>query len=366
MFCVLSVAILLSFNYRLLQLKSRLLSPSPTPARSTPIPSSPPHYELGSHFIVGYHDLAEVTQLVEQSLIGGIFLSAHNVTGKSVEQVKAEVDTLQAIQTSKNLPPLWVATDQEGGSVSRLSPPIPSQPALSSLVDQSSCTEVVDSCFTPAEREAVRTYASLQAKSLVSLGVNLNLAPVVDLYRGTRVPGDRYTHLESRSLGRYPWLVIAIADIYLDEQIKAGITPTLKHFPGLGRVNRDTHYYPAHLPTPLAELENSDWLPFQSLLASHPETALMLGHVTLDALDPTHPSSFSPAVIQHLRSSWAKDTLLITDDFSMYPVRTSPLGVAGATRQALESGVDLILFAYNPDLYYSAVESVWPFPDPPR
>ncbi len=357
-FCIFALfgALLLLQQSRVRSFKHQLLTSTPPPVSASPLPF-PPHYQLGRHFIVGFTDWDSITQLVQSSAIGGIFLTTHNVEGQTLEQVRTQIDRLQAIQTSHGLPPLWISADQEGGVVSRLSPPLPTLPPLSTLVDQTACTESPDSCFTAAEREAVLLYARAQSLSLRELGVNLNLSPVVDIYRGTRVSSDRYTHLELRALAHYPWLVTGIADIYLDELIKAGITPTLKHFPGLGRVTHDTHFFPAHLTTPLAELESSDWLPFQSLLSTHPQTTLMLSHVTLDALDSTTPSSFSPPVIQYLRSRWAADTLLITDDYSMYPVRLGS-GVGPASLQALNAGVDLILISYQPELLYPALSTL--------
>ena len=87
------------------------------------------------------------------------------------------------------------------------------------------------------------------------------------------------------------WLPISRAptSAVLKRQVSA---PTVKHFPGLGRVRSDTHHFSADLDTPLHELEASDWIPFRKVLAD-PKAQLMIGHVTLTSVDPDRPASHS-------------------------------------------------------------------------
>ena len=81
--------------------------------------------EVGRHLIVGYKNLAEVRELVRLRANSGVFLSGRNVRGKSVARVRGEIRSLQHIRQKQGLQPLWIATDQEGGFVSRVSPPLP-------------------------------------------------------------------------------------------------------------------------------------------------------------------------------------------------------------------------------------------------
>src|SRR5215467_12983952 len=113
---------------------------------------------LGRHFIVGYRDFAEAERLVSHGAIGGIFLTQRNIQGKSRQQVRAEILRLQELQAARGLPPLYIATDQEGGPVSRLSPLVPALPSLAEW----------------KREHPVAAYAELQAESLAELGVNLN------------------------------------------------------------------------------------------------------------------------------------------------------------------------------------------------
>src|SRR5262249_49558422 len=86
------------------------------------------------HLIVGYSDLNEVHDLIRRRAIAGVFLSAGNVHGLSAAEVRRQIDALQEIRRGQHLPPLWIAADQEGGEVSRLSPPLPRPPRIADIL----------------------------------------------------------------------------------------------------------------------------------------------------------------------------------------------------------------------------------------
>jgi beta-N-acetylhexosaminidase len=300
--------------------------------------------KLGAHILVGYRSEAMLQALMERRAIAGVFISARNVEGKTVEAVRDNVGALQAMRRQQGLAPLWIATDQEGGPVSRLSPP---------LMRQSTLAEIVALHRDPSERLlAIRQYAGRQGRALASLGVNLNFSPVVDLNHGLQNPEDRLTRIATRAISSDPKVVTQVADLYCATLKMTGVHCTLKHFPGLGRVYDDTHKVTAELDAPSAELERSDWLPFRQLMADD-STFTMLSHARLSALDPDRPTSFSQAVVKGLlREEWKHDGILVTDDFSMGAVTLSREGAAGGAIAALNAGVDLILVSYDPDQYF--------------
>jgi beta-N-acetylhexosaminidase len=117
-------------------------------------------------------------------------------------------------------------------------------------------------------------------------------------------------------------------------------------------VRTDTHLRPAVLAATADDLA-ADWQPFRQL-GGHPAAAIMLGHVTLTALDAEHAASHSPAIVDGLlRQSWGYDGLLITDDLNMGAVYRKGIGrVAG---EALAAGVDLVLVSYDPRQVYRAL-----------
>src|SRR5262249_13634138 len=131
---------------------------------------------LGRHIVVGYRDRDELNALIERRAVAGVVLTARNVRGRGTAAIPQEDASRQSARRRQDLPELLVMTDQEGGVVSRLSPPLARMPALS---------EIVARHPAGAERQAaVRDYAAAQARDLADLGINVNLAPVVDLDHG--------------------------------------------------------------------------------------------------------------------------------------------------------------------------------------
>lgn len=294
---------------------------------------------LGAHFVVGYRDTEELRPLVARGLVGGVFITRRNVAGKSGLEVAREIAGLQALRHAHGLPPLLIATDQEGGPVSRLTPPLDYQPALATLVQEHGADN-------PRLLAAARTYGERQGRALAQLGVTVNFSPVVDL-RGTppTMLPDFHTRIDSRAIAADPALTTRMALAYGSGLAAQGITPTLKHFPGLGGVAGDTHHFSARLDTALVALEARDWRPFRET-APAMHAWIMLGHVTLPALDRHYPASFSGPVVDGLiRGTWGFDGVLVTDDLSMGGAYL--YGLCNAVVRSLNAGVDLLLIAYD-------------------
>ncbi|MBW4495366.1 MAG: glycoside hydrolase family 3 protein [Oscillatoria princeps RMCB-10] len=306
--------------------------------------------KLGRHLVAGYSNFDEIKQLVSKKAVGGVFVTAKNVSNKSPEEIQQEIKALQDIRRSQGLPPLWVATDQEGGIVSRLSPPLSQLPPLSKIVEGETQVE--------RKKKEVIQYARQQGRELAELGVNLNFAPVVDLNKGIVNPSDKFSQIYRRAISADKDVVAKVALWYCQTLEESGVRCTIKHFPGLGRVETDTHIDSAELRTPVEELMREDWVPFREVM-SNSQALTMLGHAKLTAVDAKRPVSFSkPAVTGIIRNNWKQDGILITDDFSMHAVYGSEDGLEKAAVQAVNAGVDLILISYDKDLYYKALRAL--------
>ena len=302
--------------------------------------------KVGRHIITGYRDFAEIQALVKKGGVGGVFITRRNVRGKTIDEIQQDIAHLQAIQRNAGRPPLWIAADQEGGIVAHLSPPLSELPPLSTLVQE-----------TCLDAKGVTTYAEIQGRELAELGVNMNLAPIADL-RNVQPAFDRHSLIAQRALSNEPALVTEAARLYAMTLENVGITPTLKHFPGLGRADSDTHFFSARLMQSTQELERTDWLPFRQVLATS-DAAMMLGHVIVHVRDPEYPASYSSLIIQGLiRREWQHDGILISDDFSMAPVYYSQIGIGNASVQALNAGLDLVLLAYDETQYYPVMAAL--------
>jgi beta-N-acetylhexosaminidase len=297
--------------------------------------------DLGQHFITGYTSFANVAPLAEKGLIGGIYISHHNIEGRTAAALKSEIASLQELRRNAGLTPLIVAADQEGGIVSHLSPQLTSLPALSTLVD------------LPPDRRArmAGEFGRTHGRELADLGVTLNFAPVVDLRRSQgRNPFDFNSLISRRAISDDPATVAEIAAAYVGGLEASGVGATVKHFPGMGRVQADTHHFRASLDTSLPELEASDWIPFREVL-TRSNAVLMVGHVAVTAIDPARPASHAKGVIDGLiRKKWDFQGLIVTDDLVMGAI--SQHGVCAAVVEALNAGVDLLLVAYDGMQYY--------------
>lgn len=301
--------------------------------------------ELGRHFMVGYERVEEVEGLAARGLIGGIFVSRRNLVGRSAKDLREEIRRLQDLRRHAGLPPLRVAADQEGGIVSKLSPWLPNRPAPSALAG-----------LAPDERRAAaRALGRDQGRDLLSLGVTINFAPVLDL-RNDRAPDplDFNSLIARRAISGDPAVVEEVAAAYAAGLAEAGVRPTVKHFPGLGRVGGDTHHFRAAIGDTRETLEASDWRPFRHVLAGNPQALLMVGHVVLSAVDPERPASHSRRVIDGvIRGDWGYDGLIVTDDLVMTPIYQH--GLCRAVGEALNAGVDLLLVAFDGTQFYRAM-----------
>lgn len=313
---------------------------------------------VGKHLMIGWLGFEETRALAAKGGIAGVFLGSSDFPrGSTVADIRRTVDALQLSRREARLPPLWIATDQEGGPVSRLSPAVARQPGLGTLL-----TDLEGSCLAgQPERQAeivrrVSEYADVQGKALAEAGINLNLAPVVDL-RPATPPGffDRHSKIATRALAADPDTVALAGETYVRVLANHGITGVLKHFPGLGRVPEDTHHFAATLDLSAEEMAAKDWIPFRQI-CRNTRAGIMLGHVNLTAVDPERPASCSAKVARGLlREQWGMTGLLVTDDFAMAPISHGPGGIVGATRESIAAGVDLVLISYDPSAVYDVL-----------
>ena len=305
---------------------------------------------IGRHVMAGYRDPTEIRLLIARGAVGGVFVTARNARHLTVAALTAEIAGFQALAKQHGHSPLIIATDQEGGFVSRLSPPLASPPLLSAVI--AAKTGVGE------RRAAVTEAAAMAARDLKRVGVTLNFAPLADLDFGIRNPADKMSRIGERASGRSPELVAEVAGAYCRAASEAGVRCTLKHFPGLGRVAADTHVEGAVLGEPVPTLAAEDWVPFRRVLAET-DAALMVGHVRLVAADAGEPASLSKAVIGDIvRGQWGFDGLIVTDDLNMGAVFDLPGGIGAGAVKSLDAGADLLLVSWDPDQVYPMLDAL--------
>src|SRR6201985_253410 len=253
---------------------------------------------------------------------GGFILLKRNV--QTAAQVPRLVAELRAVNAQPDAP---VLIDQEGGRVQRLGPPnwpvYPPGAIFDALYD-------ID---PSAGLWAARLSSRLIADDLAQLGITVDCLPLADVpvAGADAVIGDR-------AYGTDPGKVAAIARAVTQGLEQGGVLPVLKHIPGHGRANVDTHFRLPVVDTPRAELERTDFAAFQPL-ADLPMA--MTAHVVFSALDPAQPATTSATIIEQvIRGSIGFQGLLMSDDVSMNALAGS---VAERTRAIVTAGCDMIL-----------------------
>ena len=241
-----------------------------------------------------------------------------------------------------------VLIDQEGGRVQRLGPPHwPAYPSAASYLSTAGEVELA--------AKLVRLTAQLMASDLLAVGININCLPVLDV-----TYPDSHRVIGDRAYGSDPAAIAQLGRAAADGLLAAGVLPVMKHMPGHGRALADSHLELPVVDVSVAELEASDFAPF---IANADLPIGMSAHVVYPALDPEHPATTSPVVIQEvIRKRIGFDGLLLSDDLSMQ-------ALSGTLRQraeaALEAGVDIVLHCNgNPDEMQEIAASIPPLRGP--
>ncbi|MEL7023671.1 MAG: beta-N-acetylhexosaminidase [Pseudomonadota bacterium] len=259
--------------------------------------------------------------LLREPAVGGVILFKRNFI--DVQQIRALIAAIKDLRQ----PNLLIGVDQEGGRVQRFGAPFTALPPLGwfGLVHGEDPTLALD---------LARQTGWLMAAELLSVGVDLSFAPVLDLHYGvSSVIGDR-------SLHRNPDVVVGLATRMMHGMREAGMAAVGKHFPGHGAVVADSHF---ELPTDRREYSAmfDDIRVFERMLAAG-LPAVMTAHVVYSALDPM-PASFSSWwQTQELRQRMGFSGAIVSDDLTMKA--TSAYGdIEARTDLALQAGTDMVL-----------------------
>lgn len=255
---------------------------------------------------------------------GGLLLFGRDFQGKTAGQVRQQI---QSYQQQAEIP-LLIGADEEGGTVCRVS----GNPGLRAERFPSP-----RQLYQAGGLEAVEADSLEKSRLLLSLGVNLNLAPVADVSQN---PQDfiypRTWGQDAQSTAQYVERVISVSQ-------GQGIGTVMKHFPGYGG-NADTHTGSARDSRPLSQLEQADLLPFRAGIEAGGQ-GVLVSHNIVECLDPDRPSSLSPAVYQYLRQMGFTGVIL-TDDLAMGAILEQQ-GDHPAV-QALGAGADLLIVSDLP------------------
>ncbi len=276
----------------------------------------------------------DLASFIKKYKPGGVILFSRNLV--SVGQM---VDLTNNLQACSPHSPLLISIDQEGGRVSRLPKGFTIFPSCG-LLGRSNSTELAYAA------------AATIAKELRAVGVNMNMAPVLDVNSNPDNPviGDR-------AFGTTPDVVSALglataAGLQDNKVVACG-----KHFPGHGDTSVDSH---KELPVVEASRERLEAVEFPPLrrAAEQGVVSMMTAHVLYRALDPELPATLSPTIITNfLRQELQYDGVVLTDDLEMHAI-IDHYGIEDAAVRAVLAGCDVLLICKERDREIAAFEAV--------
>lgn len=287
--------------------------------------------------LVGFRGLtiddgSPIVQDIRDHGLGGVVLfdfdTPTNSPVRNVESPQQVRALVAALKAAAGADALLISIDEEGGLVARL--------------DQRHGFPATESAAALGARNDpgyTQQRAAAMGATLASVGVNLNLAPVVDLKVN---PSNPIIGALDRSFSADPTVVTRQAVAFVAGQHQAGIQTTLKHFPGHGSSTGDTHLGVVDVTSTWTDAELE---PFASIVAQGAADAVLTAHVFNANLDPTYPATLSNTTITGiLRQRLGYDGVVISDDLQMGAIRKA-FGYSEAVALAIEAGVDILTIA---------------------
>ncbi|HXB48798.1 MAG TPA: glycoside hydrolase family 3 N-terminal domain-containing protein [Streptosporangiaceae bacterium] len=288
----------------------------------------------GQRVIYSYSGLtppSALLTLIRHGEVGGVIFFSSNFSNTA--QFTAAVATLIANNSLAQNPahnfPLLLMTDQEGGLVRRL----PGAPVLSE--------KQIGSLPTPAQRAAAATAAGTGAgQNLLSFGLNMNLAPVLDVFRAPGNFDDRF----QRSYSMNPVTVSRLGSLFITAQQATGVAATAKHFPGLGAAtaSQNTDLVPVTITLSKSTIQSVDEAPFAAAIAAGVKL-VMVSWARYPNLGSSRPAGLSSVIVQgQLRRRLGFTGVTITDAIGAGALRNNG-SIQNRSLLAAQAGMQLIL-----------------------
>jgi beta-N-acetylhexosaminidase len=293
--------------------------------------------KIGQLFMVGFLGTSvppDLAAFIRDYKPGGVILFSRNL--ESVEQIVQLTNDLQHCSPKS---PLLISIDQEGGRVSRLPKGFTIFPPC----------ELIGRCHSG---ELAYAAAATIAKELKAVGINMNMAPVLDVNSNPDNPviGDRAFGSAAETVIEMG--LVTAAGLHDHKVVACG-----KHFPGHGDTNADSHKELPVVEASRDRLETVEFPPFRRAVAAGIAT-LMSAHVLYKALDDQLPATLSREVMTHLlREQMGYDGVVLTDDLEMHAI-VDHYGPGDAAVRALLAGCDMLLICKEREREIAAFEAV--------
>ncbi len=296
------------------------------------------HEKIGQMFMIGIEETAmndDLENYIKERFPGGSILFGRN--SQDPDQLLELINSLKKVNSGRI--PLFVSVDEEGGSVSRM----PSQ--LHELPSAWSIGELDDDL--PAYE-----LGSLLAQKIEIFGFNMDFAPVLDIWSNPKntVIGERAFGTTAEIVSRH--------GIPLMKGIREnGVIPVVKHFPGHGDTETDSHVGLPAVSHDIESLNGFELVPFKKAIEENAD-AVMIAHILMNRIDPKNPASLSETVISKLlREEMGFEGVVITDDMTMGAI-TKNYDIGEAAVRSIIAGSDIILVCHGYDKQAEAIDAV--------
>ena len=276
--------------------------------------------QLGQLVFTGLSGLtltSEERKFIETEDIGGVILFS-----KNYESPAQLAELVNNIQTLRKEYPLFICTDHEGGRVIRFKTQFTQFPPMLEIAKLESPKLVFE-------------VASIMAEELLACGINLNLAPVCDIWNN-----DQNKVIWDRSFGTNAEVVSKFISSMIRGFETNHLMSCAKHFPGHGNTLKDSHYDLPIVKKPLDEIRAEEFLPFVKAVKARVDM-IMMAHIIVEDIDPELPCSLSPKAHQILRNELKYKGLILSDDMQMGAI-TAHRGTGEAAMMAIRAGSDLV------------------------
>lgn len=283
---------------------------------------------IGQMLMVGYGPGTQVPDTlyldITERNLGGVILMGYNV--ESPQSLRGLTEELQL----DAMIPLFISTDQEGGRVARLN-------RNNGYED----THTAEYLGNRNSSRATREQAAMMAGWLKDGGVNVNLAPVVDVNVNPSSPAIGNLN---RSFSSDPAMVTKHAGLFIEEFDEAGILTALKHFPGHGSAERDSHLGFTDITNTWIEEELE---PYEELINRGYRGMIMPGHLYHEVFDSLHPATLSENTLRgKLRDELGFEGVIISDGMFMRAIQDH-YGFFESVKLAINAGIDILLYTGN-------------------
>lgn len=286
-------------------------------------------HKIAQMLMVGFSNSSDYFDTLKSDLqnkgLGGVIVFGRNI--ESREAIPILINSLKELSEI----PLFVSIDQEGGRVARFN----GNNGYSSTYNAYTLGTIFNN------EDSTRSQASMMADWLAEAGVNINLAPVADVNVDSLSPAIGKL---KRSFSKDPVKVYQHTSWFIDEFHKQNIMTSLKHFPGHGSAQQDSHNGFTDITLTWAD---SELVPYNYLIADNYADFVMTGHLYNANLDSLYPASLSYQVTTELlRNQMGFQGLVITDELFMQAISAN-YGFEESLVLAINAGVDILLFSTN-------------------